>query len=164
MAPNFKFTVDLKPTLGARHGTRFPNDNCVGLKLVNKDKARNVFELRIFVPEAIAKKAQMKMGGIVMGQISDCSKALRILWSDSKNPQFKGYAMRQVGTWMKAKEREKMHGQIHPFSANIAVPSSKINISKTKAFDIAYPDVLDARKGQFTVDIAKLSLISIATK
>lgn len=162
--PKFQFTVELKPTLGARHATRFPDDNSIGIKLVQKDKKTNRYELRIFVSEAVAKKAQMKMGGLVMAQLSDCSKALRVLWTDAKSPQFKGYSMRPQGTWQGVDKRKKLEGQIMSFNAIIAVPASKINTTKTKPFEVQYVKVLDARKGQFTVDINGIGLYSVSTK
>ena len=99
-----------------------------------------------------------------MAQLSDCSKALRLLWTDSKAPQFKGYAMRPLGTWLNAQERKKFIGKIMPFTAIIAVPSSKINIKKTAPFELAYVPVMDCRKGQFTADISSLTLFSVSTK
>ena len=154
---DLNFTVELKSQYALRE--KFPSNDVVGVALSRPDAKRDVYKLKIAVPEAACKKAQMKPLGYIMVEISDCSRGLKILYEDEQGANFKGYSFKPLGAWKKVEEIKKHQRESKtpymPATSDLSLPFHLLDTTRSQKFTNKFCNILAIGKHFIVVDISK---------
>ncbi len=155
-ASDLNFTVELKSTYASR--PQFPNNDVVGVALMRPDQKRPVYRMKILIPEAVCKKAQIKPLGFIMAKISDCSNGMQILYEDQQATNFKGYAIRPLGAYKTKDAIEKYQKERkQPFMdmfAELSIPFEILDTHRTQKFTNKFVPILSVGKHNIVVNIS----------
>lgn len=157
---DLKFNVELAPSI--QRAASFPNEHCTGITLTRPDEKKRVYKLRISLSKTVCAEAQIKPTGFIIARISDCSKAIQILYQDKQGDKFTGYILRPTGTY---KNRETLEKQMKASGekymqcyAELAISFDELDTKKTSKFSIDYFDNLHVAKHLVIADITKARL------
>ena len=163
-ASDLNFTVELKSTYASRQP--FPSNDVVGIAMARPDQKKPIYRMKISLPEAACKKAQIKPFGYLMAKISDCSNGLQILYEDQQGANFKGYAVRPLGAYKtvdKIKEAQKANKSPYlAMFAELTIPFDLLDTNRTQKFTNKFVKILSIGKHNIVVDISNNVPIFVA--
>lgn len=152
-----KFTTVIKPAraIAALH---FPNDNCVGISYVHKDKAKDRFQMKFWFSDAVSKKAGLHMQGKIIFSLSDCSNGLQISFNPKPDAEYKGFKLVPAGTARNKDEVLALGKLSVPSAVTAPLGNDTLDFRRSNIFDRTFVKILDIEKNRMVIDISCLPL------
>ena len=163
-ASDLNFTVELKSTYANRQP--FPSNDVVGVTLSRKNEKKPVYTMKLLIPMAACKKAQIKPFGFLMAKISDCSNGMQLLYEEQQSTNFKGYSVRPLGAYKKVDEIKKAQKtNKSPYMdvyAELSIPFLLLDTNRSQKFVNKFVEIISIGKHYIILNISNNVPIFVA--